>query len=68
MIEDIESKFALKMDITCYCGKKIKILYDEVKEIKATRCKHCSYNHTDIIFTFRKEADKLAQQFTFKKW
>jgi len=68
LIEDIESKFSVKIDITCYCGKKIKIIYDEVKEIKITRCKHCSYNHIDIVYTFRKEADKLAQQFAFKKW
>ena len=68
MIEDIESKFSLKIDITCYCGRRIKIVYDEVKEMKVTRCKYCQYNHIDLIYTFRKEADKLAQQFTFKKW
>jgi hypothetical protein len=56
-IEKIEN-FGLESTIDCYCGKKIKIKYDETKPNKNnTTCKHCGYCHMDFIYTMRKHAE-----------
>ncbi len=55
--------FAISMETECYCGKKIKIEYDEGANIKNTKCPYCSYSHLDIVYTWRKEAELHTTNF-----
>lgn len=57
------SLFGFNVNITCYCGKKIKLKYDESESIKDTKCKHCGYNHMDFAYVLRKNIENFAKSF-----
>lgn len=59
--EEEESQFGINGTVRCYCGKKIKIEYNEITGLKDTRCKNCGYNHLDIIYAIRKQVEEAAK-------
>lgn len=52
---------AIKLEGYCYCGKKIKIKYDEEKNLKKTTCKNCGYNHMDSVYHYIKDAEDMVK-------
>lgn len=55
--------FGLETTFKCYCGKKIKILYDETTGTRDTICKYCKYDHMDFVYTVRKHKELSTRDF-----
>lgn len=62
-----EAKFGLKATVKCYCGKKVKIEYNELSGLKNTRCPRCAYNHLDLVYAYRKDVEDYYSK-PKKKW
>lgn len=65
--EEEESKFGINGVLKCYCGKKIKVEYNEITGLKDTVCKNCGYNHLDVIYSVRKQVEEAAKNQKIKR-